>query len=203
MGTGRFAAKALRDRWSAAADPPPWRTGMLGSADHLSGRAAVCPARRALPASARCSASSRGPLRRGRHAFRQADMQALRHPGRTTRSCGNGQRNPADERVPPLCKSQAQGRDRSIGTHRLLGGHRLSLVLTTPSAGRALRHLRQFQVGISSVLGLRNKLGKTIPKRGGHTCRVDLNPSGSTSALPSPSRPEFCRACSATYPSES
>lgn len=34
----------------------------------------------------------------------------------------------------------------------------------------------QFQAGISSVFGLRYQLGQTIPKHGGHTCRVDLKP---------------------------
>jgi hypothetical protein len=34
----------------------------------------------------------------------------------------------------------------------------------------------QFQAGISSVFGLRYELTKTIPKHGGHTCRVDLKP---------------------------
>jgi hypothetical protein len=34
----------------------------------------------------------------------------------------------------------------------------------------------QFQSGISSVFGLRYQLTTTIPKHGGHTCRVDLRP---------------------------
>jgi hypothetical protein len=34
----------------------------------------------------------------------------------------------------------------------------------------------QFQSGISSVFGLRYQLTRTIPKHGGHTCRVDLRP---------------------------
>jgi hypothetical protein len=34
----------------------------------------------------------------------------------------------------------------------------------------------QFQSGISSVFGLRYQLTKTIPKHGGHTCRIDLRP---------------------------
>lgn len=34
----------------------------------------------------------------------------------------------------------------------------------------------QFQSGISSVFGLRYHLSKTIPKHGGHTCRIDLRP---------------------------
>lgn len=34
----------------------------------------------------------------------------------------------------------------------------------------------QFQSGISSVFDLRYQLTKTIPKHGGHTCRVDLRP---------------------------
>lgn len=34
----------------------------------------------------------------------------------------------------------------------------------------------QFQSGISSVFGLRYQLTKTIPKHGGHTCRIDLKP---------------------------
>lgn len=34
----------------------------------------------------------------------------------------------------------------------------------------------QFQAGISSVFGLRYHLTKTIPKHGGTTCRVDLEP---------------------------
>ena len=34
----------------------------------------------------------------------------------------------------------------------------------------------QFQSGIASVFGLRYHLSKTIPKHGGHTCRVDLKP---------------------------
>jgi hypothetical protein len=36
----------------------------------------------------------------------------------------------------------------------------------------------QFQAGISSVYGLRYELTKTIPKHGGHTCRIDLKPIG-------------------------
>lgn len=34
----------------------------------------------------------------------------------------------------------------------------------------------QFQSGISSVFGLRYHLSKTIPKNGGHTCRIDVKP---------------------------
>jgi hypothetical protein len=34
----------------------------------------------------------------------------------------------------------------------------------------------QFQSGISSVFGLRYQLSKTIPKHGGHTCRIDVKP---------------------------
>lgn len=34
----------------------------------------------------------------------------------------------------------------------------------------------QFQSGIASVFGLSYMLSKTIPKHGGHTCRVDLKP---------------------------
>jgi hypothetical protein len=34
----------------------------------------------------------------------------------------------------------------------------------------------QFQSGISSVFGLRYHLSKTIPKHGGHTCRIDVKP---------------------------
>lgn len=34
----------------------------------------------------------------------------------------------------------------------------------------------QFQAGVCSVFGLRYQLTKTIPKHGGHTCRVDLKP---------------------------
>jgi hypothetical protein len=34
----------------------------------------------------------------------------------------------------------------------------------------------QFQSGIASVFGLRYQLTKTIPKHGGHTCRIDLKP---------------------------
>jgi hypothetical protein len=34
----------------------------------------------------------------------------------------------------------------------------------------------QFQSGISSVFGLRYQLTRTIPKHGGHTCRIDLKP---------------------------
>ena len=34
----------------------------------------------------------------------------------------------------------------------------------------------QFQSGISSVFGLRYQLTSTIPKHGGHTCRIDLRP---------------------------
>lgn len=34
----------------------------------------------------------------------------------------------------------------------------------------------QFQAGISSVFGLRYHLTKTIPKHGGHICRIDLKP---------------------------
>ena len=34
----------------------------------------------------------------------------------------------------------------------------------------------QFQAGISSVFGLRYHLTTTIPKHGGHTCRIDLKP---------------------------
>ena len=34
----------------------------------------------------------------------------------------------------------------------------------------------QFQSGIASVFGLRYHLSKTIPKHGGHTCRIDVKP---------------------------
>lgn len=34
----------------------------------------------------------------------------------------------------------------------------------------------QFQSGISSAFGLRYHLSKTIPKHGGHTCRIDVKP---------------------------
>ncbi len=34
----------------------------------------------------------------------------------------------------------------------------------------------QFQSGIASVFGLRYQLTQTIPKHGGHTCRIDLRP---------------------------
>jgi hypothetical protein len=34
----------------------------------------------------------------------------------------------------------------------------------------------QFQSGIASVYGLRYHLSKTIPKHGGHTCRIDVKP---------------------------
>lgn len=34
----------------------------------------------------------------------------------------------------------------------------------------------QFQSGIASVFGLRYHLTKTIPKHGGHTCRIDVKP---------------------------
>lgn len=34
----------------------------------------------------------------------------------------------------------------------------------------------QFQSGIASVFGLRYQLTSTIPKHGGHTCRIDLRP---------------------------
>lgn len=34
----------------------------------------------------------------------------------------------------------------------------------------------QFQSGIASVFGLRYQLTKTIPKHGGHSCRIDLTP---------------------------
>jgi hypothetical protein len=34
----------------------------------------------------------------------------------------------------------------------------------------------QFQAGVSSVFGLRYQLTKTIPKHGGHTCKIDLKP---------------------------
>jgi hypothetical protein len=34
----------------------------------------------------------------------------------------------------------------------------------------------QFQSGVASVFGLRYHLSKTIPKHGGHTCRVDVKP---------------------------
>lgn len=34
----------------------------------------------------------------------------------------------------------------------------------------------QFQAGISAAFGLRYQLGRTIPKHGGDTCRVDLRP---------------------------
>jgi hypothetical protein len=34
----------------------------------------------------------------------------------------------------------------------------------------------QFQAGIASVFDLRYLLSKTIPKHGGHTCRIDLKP---------------------------
>jgi len=34
----------------------------------------------------------------------------------------------------------------------------------------------QFQSGVSSVFGLRYHLSKTIPKNGGHTCRIDVKP---------------------------
>ena len=34
----------------------------------------------------------------------------------------------------------------------------------------------QFQSGIASVFGLRYQLTQTIPKHGGHTCRIDLKP---------------------------
>jgi hypothetical protein len=34
----------------------------------------------------------------------------------------------------------------------------------------------QFQSGISSVYGLRYHLSTTIPKHGGHTCRIDVKP---------------------------
>lgn len=34
----------------------------------------------------------------------------------------------------------------------------------------------QFQSGIASVYGLRYHLSKTIPKHGGHTCRIDVRP---------------------------
>jgi hypothetical protein len=36
----------------------------------------------------------------------------------------------------------------------------------------------QFQSGIASVFGLRYHLSKTIPKHGGHTCRIDVKPIG-------------------------
>ena len=48
----------------------------------------------------------------------------------------------------------------------------------------------QFQAGISAAFGLRYQLSQTIPKHGGHTCRVDLKPlvtlkkkSGTTSSV--------------------
>ncbi len=34
----------------------------------------------------------------------------------------------------------------------------------------------QFQAGISAAFGLRYQLSQTIPKHGGHTCRIDLKP---------------------------
>jgi hypothetical protein len=34
----------------------------------------------------------------------------------------------------------------------------------------------QFQSGIASAFGLRYHLSKTIPKHGGHTCRIDVKP---------------------------
>ena len=34
----------------------------------------------------------------------------------------------------------------------------------------------QFQAGIASVFGLRYHLTTTIPKNGGHTCRIDVRP---------------------------
>ncbi len=46
----------------------------------------------------------------------------------------------------------------------------------------------QFQSGISSVFGLKYQLTKTIPKHGGHTCRIDLAPIGRASSRP-PSAP--------------
>lgn len=36
----------------------------------------------------------------------------------------------------------------------------------------------QFQSGIASTFGLRYHLSKTIPKHGGHTCRIDVRPIG-------------------------
>ena len=36
----------------------------------------------------------------------------------------------------------------------------------------------QFQSGIASTFGLRYHLSKTIPKHGGHTCRIDVKPIG-------------------------
>jgi hypothetical protein len=40
----------------------------------------------------------------------------------------------------------------------------------------------QFQAGIASVFGLRYQLTRTIPKHGGHTCRIDLVPLSSLRA---------------------
>jgi hypothetical protein len=41
----------------------------------------------------------------------------------------------------------------------------------------------QFQSGIASVFGLRYHLSKTIPKHGGHTCRIDVKPIPLSSLL--------------------
>lgn len=41
----------------------------------------------------------------------------------------------------------------------------------------------QFQSGVSSEFGLRYILGKTIPKHGGHTCRIDLKPLDASTLL--------------------
>jgi hypothetical protein len=38
----------------------------------------------------------------------------------------------------------------------------------------------QFQSGIASAFGLRYHLSKTIPKHGGHTCRIDVKPIPAT-----------------------
>lgn len=48
-----------------------------------------------------------------------------------------------------------------------------------PAPGWSMMHcgvFGQFQSGISSVFGLRYQLTRTIPRHGGHTCRIDLKP---------------------------
>lgn len=46
----------------------------------------------------------------------------------------------------------------------------------------------QFQSGVSSEFGLRYILGRTIPKHGGHTCRIDLKPLAASALLRKTSR---------------
>jgi hypothetical protein len=44
----------------------------------------------------------------------------------------------------------------------------------------------QFQSGISAVFGLRYHLTTTIPKNGGHTCRIDVKPIAPSSLVRAP-----------------